>query len=152
MNDKLRRLRISRKMTQERLAELINVSRQSIAKWENGDSIPDVLKCNDLARIFEVSIEDIVRMFTEDDDYVFTNPKGKYVFGILKLSENNTIIIPEEAKKVFNIKTGDSLLLLGDVNQGMALMPMNECREFIDQIMSAQIYGEEDKDGGNKNS
>lgn len=150
MNDNLRKLRIDKKMTQEELAEMMNVSRQSVAKWENGDSIPDVLKCNDLAKIFNVSIEDIVRMFTGEGEASYLNPRGKYVFGLLKVSENNTIIIPEEARKVFNIKSGDELLLLGDIYQGMALMPMNEYNKFINQIISAEIIEEVDENAGNQ--
>lgn len=151
MNDKLRQLRVSRKMTQEDLAEKMNVSRQSIAKWENGDSIPDILKCNELAKIFEVSIEDIAKIFMNKNDDIFVNPKGKFVFGLLRVSQDNTIVIPEEARKVFNIKSGDDLLLLGDINQGMALMPMNEYNQFINQIMSAPVFEEGKENDSNKN-
>lgn len=152
MNDRLKQLRMSHKMTQEDLAEKMNVSRQSVAKWENGESVPDIVKCNELAKIFEVSIEDIARIFTNKSDDIFLNPRGKYVFGLLRVSEDNTIVIPEEARKVFNIKSGDDLLLLGDVNQGMALMPMNEYNQFINQIMSAPVFEEGNKNDSNKNS
>ena len=151
MNDKLRQLRVNHKMTQEDLAEKMNVSRQSVAKWENGESIPDILKCSELAKIFEVSIEDIARIFTNKSDDVFANPKGKYVFGLLRVSEDHTIVIPEEARRVFNIKSGDDLLLLGDIDQGMALMPMNEYNQFINQIMSAPVFEEGKENDSNKN-
>lgn len=152
MNDKLKKLRICHKMTQEDLAERMNVSRQSIAKWESGASVPDILKCNELAKIFEVSVEDIAKLFTSNNDDIADNPKGKYVFGLLRVSEDNTIIIPEEARRIFNIKSGDDLLLLGDIYQGMALMPMNECKQFINQVIKAPVFKGEDKNDSNQNS
>lgn len=42
-------LRKANKMTLEEVADKINVSRQAVAKWENGDSIPDIVNCVSLA-------------------------------------------------------------------------------------------------------
>ncbi len=50
------------------------------------------------------------------------NPKGKFLFGICKVGEKGQIVIPKEARKVFDVKPGDSLVLLGDVKKGMALV------------------------------
>lgn len=43
--------------SQEDLAEKLEVSRQSVAKWENEESIPDVEKCVTMAQIFETTVE-----------------------------------------------------------------------------------------------
>ncbi len=51
-----------------------------------------------------------------------TVKEGKYLFGVCKISEKGQIVIPKEARKVFDIKPGDSLVLLGDISQGLALM------------------------------
>lgn len=48
--------------------------------------------------------------------------KGQYIFGICKVSECGQIVIPKEARDVFGIKGGDSLILLGDEKKGMALV------------------------------
>ena len=48
--------------------------------------------------------------------------KNKYLFGVCKVGEKGQIVIPKEAREVFNIKPGDSLLLLGDVKKGLALI------------------------------
>lgn len=48
--------------------------------------------------------------------------KNKYIFGVCKVGEKGQIVIPKEAREVFNIKAGDSLLLLGDVKKGLALV------------------------------
>jgi AbrB family looped-hinge helix DNA binding protein len=49
-------------------------------------------------------------------------PKGKYVFGTVKVGEKGQIVIPKDARKIFDIKPGDSLLMLGDIDQGIALV------------------------------
>ena len=46
---------------------------------------------------------------------------GKYIFGVCKVGERGQIVIPKEARDMYNIKAGDSLLLLGD-KKGMALV------------------------------
>ena len=48
--------------------------------------------------------------------------KGKYIFGICKVGEKGQIVIPVEARKVFDIKAGDSIIVLGDAKKGMALV------------------------------
>ncbi|MBR0223648.1 MAG: AbrB/MazE/SpoVT family DNA-binding domain-containing protein, partial [Bacteroidales bacterium] len=46
---------------------------------------------------------------------------GKYIFGVVKVGEKGQIVIPRDARKVYDIKPGDALLLLGD-QKGMALV------------------------------
>jgi AbrB family looped-hinge helix DNA binding protein len=46
---------------------------------------------------------------------------GKYIFGIVKVSERGQITLPKHARKVFGIEAGDRLLVLGDEKKGMAL-------------------------------
>ena len=48
--------------------------------------------------------------------------KGKYLFGICKVGEKGQIVIPKEARTVFNIKPGDSLVMLGDEKKGIAIV------------------------------
>ncbi len=47
--------------------------------------------------------------------------KGKYIFGVCKVGEKGQIVIPKDARQVFDIKPGDSLVILGDVKKGLAL-------------------------------
>ena len=47
--------------------------------------------------------------------------KGKYIFGVCKVGEKGQIVIPKDARKVFDIKPGDSLIILGDTKKGLAL-------------------------------
>ena len=50
-------------------------------------------------------------------------PEGRYAW-TAKVGEKGQIVIPKEAREVFGIKPGDTLLLLGDVRQGIAIINM----------------------------
>ena len=63
------------------------------------------------------------------------NSKGKYLFGICKVGEKGQIVIPKEARKVFDIKPGDSLVLLGDLKKGMALVKADIFTAVADEII-----------------
>lgn len=60
--DKLTELRKRRKMSQEKLAEKLNVSRQAVQKWESGLSLPDTDRIVGIARFFDVSIDWLLSM------------------------------------------------------------------------------------------
>ena len=49
-------------------------------------------------------------------------PEGKYAW-TATVGEKGQIVIPKQAREVFDIKPGDTLLLLGDVQRGIAIMP-----------------------------
>ncbi|MBR1810864.1 MAG: helix-turn-helix domain-containing protein [Clostridia bacterium] len=106
--------------SQESLAERLGVSRQTVAKWESGESIPDIQRCADMAEIFDVTLDDLVNMKSQENGAL--PPKGKYVFGTVCVGEKGQIVIPVKARRVFNIKPGDDLIVLGDVERGLALM------------------------------
>lgn len=71
-----------------------------------------------------------------------TGPKGKYAW-TAKVGEKGQIVIPKEARDVFDIKTGDTLLLLGDEEQGIAIVKNEMFLEFANAIFNAQKDGEE---------
>ncbi len=60
IGDQIQNLRISKGLTQERLAELLQVSRQSVSKWEVGQSVPDVEKIIRMSELFDVSIDELL--------------------------------------------------------------------------------------------
>ncbi len=49
-------------------------------------------------------------------------PEGKRFYGAITVSERGQIVIPAEARRDFNIQVGDKLLVLGDLEQGLALI------------------------------
>ena len=59
---------------------------------------------------------------------------GKYIFGVVKVGDKGQIVIPKEARNVFNIQPGDALMLLGD-QKGMALLKTEIFQAVIDQAM-----------------
>lgn len=59
--EKLQILRTQMRISQEELAEKLNISRQSVTKWENGQSFPDIQNLIQLSDIFKVSIDRLVK-------------------------------------------------------------------------------------------
>lgn len=59
IGDKIRTLRKNKGLTQEKLAEALSVTAQSISKWENGLSAPDIALLPVIARFFSISIDDL---------------------------------------------------------------------------------------------
>ena len=54
IGEQIQNIRIGKGLTQERLAELLQVSRQSVSKWELGQSVPDVEKIIRMSELFEI--------------------------------------------------------------------------------------------------
>lgn len=109
-------------MTQEDIAEKLGVSRQSVAKWESGETVPDLDKCRMLADIFDVTLDDLANYESEENLGLGLPPKGKHLFGMVTVGEKGQIVIPAKARKLFNISAGDRLVILGDENQGIAIL------------------------------
>ena len=59
-NENLKYLRKEAKLTQEQLAEKLNVSRQAVTKWESGQSLPDIQNLKEIADMFEVTMDALV--------------------------------------------------------------------------------------------
>lgn len=60
-SDKLQIIRKSKGMTQENLAEKIQVSRQAVAKWESGMAYPDILNLIQLSELFHITVDYLVK-------------------------------------------------------------------------------------------
>ena len=67
ISEKILKLRKSHNLSQEDLAEKLNVYRQSISKWENGQSIPETEKLIELSEIFNVSIDYLLKSSEIDE-------------------------------------------------------------------------------------
>ena len=50
------------------------------------------------------------------------NDQGKQIFGVVRIGDKGQIVIPKEARETFGLKPGDSLLVLGDIAKGIALV------------------------------
>lgn len=130
-------LRKSKKISLEELADIIGVSRQAISKWESGETTPDLTNAIALADFYNMTVDELISRKIENND-------GRYVFGMVTVGERGQIVIPKKARDIFSIKSGDSLIVLGDTNQGgIALAKINS--EALDFFM------EGDKSDSNQN-
>lgn len=122
LHDNLQQLRKLRGLTQEDLAERVGVSRQAVAKWESGETSPDLEKSRLLAQVFGVSLDDLVDYEPSSNMGLGVPPKGKHLFGLVTVGDKGQIVIPAKARKIFHISPGDRLVVLGDEAQGLALL------------------------------
>lgn len=60
--------------------------------------------------------------------------EGKYIFGVVKVGDKGQIVIPRDARKVYDIKPGDALLVLGD-QRGVAMLKREIFQNALDQAM-----------------
>ena len=109
-NEKLKMLRKESKMTQEQLAEKLNVSRQAITKWEAGDGVPDIENLKQISKVVNITIDELVK----EEKNVQIEEKKKYNYieeleidhtkhfdiNICKIEEVNFIRNDEEKVKV----------------------------------------------------
>lgn len=117
-------LRKLNNFSQEELADMIGVSRQTLSKYETGESLPDIEKCKVLADVFSVTIDDLITYEKKEEDNLGLGvpPKGKHIFGMVKVGDKGQIVIPAKARKIFDIQPGDNLIVLGDESQGIAII------------------------------
>lgn len=113
------------------MAEIIDVSRQSVSKWESGESYPDIEKCARLAKLYGVSLDALVNksigeLVKEGCD------NGRYIFGLTKLENGGRIKLPHKAIDIFEITEKDALLVVGDKDQGIAVVKCGGLNDFID--------------------
>lgn len=131
--DNLITLRKLKGLSQEALADEIGITRQTLSKWETGESLPDIERCRQIARYFDVSLDDLV---SEPDARggLPIPPKGKHMFGMVKVGEKGQIVLPARARKTFDIQPGDHLFLLGDENNGIAILKESDFLALIDAV------------------
>ncbi len=120
IHQNLQTLRKTRRFTQEQVAERVGVSRQAVAKWEAGETVPDVENCIALAKLYGVTLDTLVAGDSEAPGGL--PPRGKHIFGTATLGERGQIVIPKKARDVFGLRQGDELVVLGDEESGIALV------------------------------
>jgi len=69
--------------------------------------------------------------FLEDE----TCEEGKHIFGTVKVGERGQIVIPKEARDIFTINPGDTLMVLGDEKRGIALVKAEKFRSFAAKML-----------------
>lgn len=59
---------------------------------------------------------------------------GKFIFGVVKVGERGQVVIPKEAREQYNIKAGDTLMVLGD-DKGIAMLKTEVFQSIINQAL-----------------
>ncbi len=134
----LLQLRKERALTQEAVAAKLSVSRQTVAKWETGESAPDIENAAALAELYDVTLDSLVGA-KEDAPLA---PRGKHIFGFVKVGERGQIVIPKRAREIFAISPGEQLLVLGDEAQGgIALVKASDFTDFAAAVLQMANEG-----------
>ena len=138
-------LRRSVGLSQEKAAEAVGVTRQALAKWEAGETTPDVLHCDRLAELYGVSLDDLLH-YEQRPGNPPPPPRGKHVFGVVQMGERGQIVIPKRARELFQLNRGDTLVVLGDTNPGTAGIALVPAR-FLTALMevATQVQAEADR-------
>lgn len=61
-------------------------------------------------------------------------PKGKHIFGTVKVNDRGQIVIPKAAREIFDIKKDDALVVLGDEEEGIAIIKADVFEQRLNQI------------------
>lgn len=64
-------------------------------------------------------------------------PKGKYAW-TATVGEKGQIVIPKQAREIFDIHPGDTLVILGDVDRGLAIPPKSSFARFADAVFETE--------------
>ena len=139
--DNLIHMRKLKQMTQEAVAEKVGVTRQAVAKWESGETVPDLDKCKLLAELFGVSLDDLANFESEENLGLSVPPKGKHLFGMVTVGDKGQIVIPAKARKLFGISAGDQLVVLGDEVQGLAIIKSEHFLALADVVRNLEKNG-----------
>ena len=99
-------LRKQQRLTLEQVAERIGVTRQAVAKWETGESMPDLINCDALATLYNVSLDDLVH-FDQEATGIGVPPKDKHLFGTVQIGERGQIVIPKKARELLGYNPGE---------------------------------------------
>ena len=78
--------------------------------------------------------------------------KDRYFFGSVKVGTRGQIVIPQEAREVFNIKSGDQILIFGDISKGLGLIKASKLNQIATRFFKSFELEEENnqnKNGGN---
>ena len=123
-------------LTQEQLAAAVGVSRQTVAKWESGETSPDLEHAAALAETLGTTLDMLVS-FDGGGMGIAAPPRGKHLFGNVRVGERGQVVIPKEARDLFGIKSGDRLVVLGEEGQGLALVKEADFMAGVEAVMAA---------------
>lgn len=141
-NEKLKMLRKEKKLTQEQLAEQLNVSRQAITKWETSDGIPDIDNLKQISKLFNISIDELVNQ--ERDIKIEEEKKYSYI---------EELEIDHSKHYDINICQIQELNILQNNEEKVKIQILSDTKENIKDLLSIKLdnlYNKLDIDIKNK--
>ena len=69
--------------------------------------------------------------------HILGKSNSKRVFGTAKVGDRGQIVIPKEARELFNIRPGDTLLIIGEENKGLIVSRPELLRDLADEIFES---------------
>lgn len=60
---------------------------------------------------------------------------GKYAW-MVKIGEKGQFVIPKQAREMFDLQPGDEILVLGDIEKGLAILPKSKQQDYVKRIFS----------------
>ena len=75
--------------------------------------------------------------------HVLGKGNSRRVFGTAKVGDRGQIVIPKEARELFNIQPGDTLLILGEENKGLIVSRPELLRDLADEIFESNKRNKE---------
>lgn len=98
--------------------------------------MPDLINSIALAKLYGVTIDDLVHHDHNKKGYAVP-PIGKHIFGNVTIGERGQIVIPKKARDIFDFQPGESLIILGDEEQGgLALVKSSVFMEMAKEILT----------------
>lgn len=153
-SDKLKKLRLSKNLTQDQLAKLIYVSRSAVAKWEQNKGFPNIDALQRISKIFEVSIDDLLSD-KELKILEVTNNKKKISLQrkiIISLSILTAIILiafisltviyhPRTISKYIKSNNNNNFVKIEIVNydEDIVVIEKNEATNFLNEILAIKV-------------
>lgn len=134
---KILSLRKSRNMTQVNLADKLGITYQAVSSWERGNSMPDIEKLPEIAKLFEISIDELI-----GESKVVTmmlNTSEQEPENFEKLTEEDItevlpILKPDQITEVVN---GVNKSALKDINRFLPFMEPEDVKEFARKNFNA---------------
>lgn len=135
LKENLVMLRNTKGYSQEQIAEKVGISRQADAKWESGATVPDIEKYSLLTRVYGTTIDSLVSTIKVEGIGVLPPaPMGRNIWGSVTVNDRGQIVIPKEARELFDITVGTRLIVVSD-EHGIALIPSKTFEEIVNQGM-----------------
>ena len=76
--------------------------------------------------------------------HLLGKPRGKHIFGTAKVGEKGQIVIPKEARMLFGVQPGDTLVLMADKKKGLALQTVDKLNPLMKTVFNSLPSGEEE--------